>query len=442
MVDQETATKRITIGDRMFTIQGLGSNDPYFRSLEDGFEPDFEALARTFVRDDYVCIDIGANIGIKSILLAQIASRGRVIAIEPGPNVARLLEVNIAHSGMSNVSVVQAAVSDRVGVLHFAGDSAYGHIAASGAEVAATTLGDIVTSNGLKRLDFVKIDVEGFEFPILKSSLEILNEHRSLVLFEFNPWCQMVMGRFNPADLIEWVGANFSHLYVVHKTLNKSFVLEHVENANCLKILEDVLKNGWLVIDLLVTNAEDRLSQTIIPYTIIAQSDVRSPEVADDELYALNQRIATLNAELDAQRSARQAAEAAQVAAEAAMNAAEAARVAAETAMNAACARLLIMDGTLESMHASMSWRLTAPLRGFASRHPRFVQGVLAFIERHPWLGRDAVLLARNIWRIATLRPVIRRTPLIATADDHSRCVPSPSPDCNSSSMPGTRSNR
>jgi hypothetical protein len=33
MVDQETATKRITIGDRMFTIQGLGSNDPYFRSL-------------------------------------------------------------------------------------------------------------------------------------------------------------------------------------------------------------------------------------------------------------------------------------------------------------------------------------------------------------------------------------------------------------------------
>ena len=198
---------------------------------------------------------------------------------------------------------------------------------------------------------------------------------------------------FNPADLIEWVGANFSHLYVVHKTLNKSFVLEHVENANCLKILEDVLKNGWLVIDLLVTNAEDRLSQTIIPYTIIAQSDARSPEVADDELNALNQRIATLNAELDAQRSARQAAEAAQVAAEAAMNAAEAARVAAETAMNAACARLLIMDGTLESMHASMSWRLTAPLRGFASRHPRFVQGVLAFIERHPWLGRDAATI-------------------------------------------------
>jgi FkbM family methyltransferase len=348
MADQETAAKNITIGDRKFTVQGLAHNDPYFRSLDDGFEPDFEALARTFVRADYVCIDIGANIGIKSILLSQIANQGRIIAVEPGPNVARLLEVNIAESGMSNVSVVRAAVSDRVGVLHFAGESAYGHIASSGVEVAATTLADIVTSNNLKRLDFVKIDVEGFEFPILKNSLEIFNEHRSLVLFEFNPWCQMVMGRVNPADLIEWVGANFSHVYVVHKTPDRSFVLGHVENANCLKISEDVLRNGWLVIDLLVTNAEERLS----PATT-GQSAVRPPQVVHDEPDASKQRIAA-------------------------------------------------------SMRASMSRRLTAPQPGFASRYPRFVLDVMAFIERR--LGRGAALLARNISRVATLRPVIRRT--------------------------------
>jgi hypothetical protein len=123
-------------------------------------------------------------------------------------------------------------------------------------------------------------------------------------------------------------------------------------------------------------------------------------------------RRTTVNAELHAEFSAGQGA--------------EAAREAAEAAMNAAYARLVIVDATLESMPASMSWRLTAPLRGFASRYPRFVRGVLAFIERHPWLGRDAALLARNIWRIATLRPVIRRTPLAATAADRSSCVPSP----------------
>ena len=163
------------------------------------------------------------------------------------------------------------------------------------------------------------------------------------------------MGRFNPADLIEWVGANFSHIYIVHKTVNKSFVLEHVENANCLKILHDVLKNGWLVIDLLVTNAEERLT---------GQSAIQLPDVMDDE-----------RAE------------------------------------------------TLESKRASISWRLTAPLRDFASRHPHFARSVLAFIEQQPWLGRNAALLARNIWRVATLRPVIRRTPVVAAAADRSSCV-------------------
>ena len=170
-----------------------------------------------------------------------------------------------------------------------------------------------------------------------------------LFFSQFNPWCQMVMGKVNPADLIEWVGANFSHVYVVHKTPDRSFVLEHVENANCLKILEDVLRNGWLVIDLLVTNAEERLS----PATT-GQSAVRPPQVVHDERDASKQRIAA-------------------------------------------------------SMRASMSRRLTAPQPGFASRYPRFVLDVMAFIERR--LGRDAALLARNISRVATLRPVIRRTP-------------------------------
>ena len=56
-----------------------------FPIVEDRFEPDFEAPARAFVRDDYVRIDIGGNIGMKTILLSQIAQRGHVVAMEAGP---------------------------------------------------------------------------------------------------------------------------------------------------------------------------------------------------------------------------------------------------------------------------------------------------------------------------------------------------------------------
>jgi GT2 family glycosyltransferase/glycosyltransferase involved in cell wall biosynthesis len=166
-----------------------------------------------------------------------------------------------------------------------------------------------------------------------------------------------------------------------------------------------------------------------------ARGDGRS-EIADPAAEILDQRVATLEVEAAAQRGAREKAEAARAAAEAALataelarSRAESARDAAEAARNAARSRLASVDAAMEQMRASMSWRVTAPLRGFASRHPHFVRGVLAFIARHPWLGRDAILLVRNAWRLATLRPIVRRTSLAAATADHARHVRAPSPN-------------
>ena len=165
--------------------------------------------------------------------------------------------------------------------------------------------------------------------------------------------------------------------------------------------------------------------------------------IVDPAMELINQRVAALEIEAAAQRGAREKAETARVSAEAARVAAEnalataemararaeAARDAADAARNAARTRLASVDAAMEQMRASMSWRVTAPLRGFASRHPQFVRGALAFIARHPWLGRDAVLLVRNVWRLATLRPIVRRTSLVAATADNTRRVRLPSPN-------------
>ena len=130
-----TATKSILIGNRRFNISGVGENDPYFSAITDTFEPEFTRICNDFVCNDYTCLDIGANIGIKTLLLAQYVPNGRVIAIEAAPTVASLLNQNIDRGGMKNVTIVETAVGDTDGMTRFADQSAYGHISASGVEV-------------------------------------------------------------------------------------------------------------------------------------------------------------------------------------------------------------------------------------------------------------------------------------------------------------------
>ncbi len=64
-------------------------------------------------------IDVGANVGYYALMAAtRVGPSGRVIAYEPGPAPAARLRENVALNGLSNVTVVEAAVADRPGTLH------------------------------------------------------------------------------------------------------------------------------------------------------------------------------------------------------------------------------------------------------------------------------------------------------------------------------------
>lgn len=254
-----TATKSILIGSRRFDISGVGENDPYFLAITDTFEPEFMRVCNDFVCDDYVCVDIGANIGIKTLLLAQYVPNGRVIAIEAAPTVASLLDHNIDRGGMKNITVVKTAVGDADGTTRFAEESAYGHISPSGVEVPIQQLSSLVARQNLERLDFVKIDVEGYEFPILRNSIDLFNHHQSIVLFEFNSWCQTWMSEVSPKDFINWTLGQFTHVYAIRHNAGENY-LQRLSEDGARNFLHTNMVHDGLVTDLLVTNFEGRLS--------------------------------------------------------------------------------------------------------------------------------------------------------------------------------------
>lgn len=164
------------------------------------YEEEDSNFIRQVIRETDVCMDIGANVGYYSVLLASQAKRGWVHSFEPIALNYHLLCANLLLNGLSNVTVNCCAVGDKSGETEFvvAQDSGFSSLLDTGRKsVLATTRVPIDTidsyceRNRIRRVDFVKADVEGAEPLVLAGAAGILRDPlrrpRMIVLELFPP---------------------------------------------------------------------------------------------------------------------------------------------------------------------------------------------------------------------------------------------------------------
>lgn len=248
--------KDLTFSGRKFRVYGLSAEDRYFQTLHDNMEPEFTRFCHSFVRPDYTCLDVGANIGLKSLIIAAQAHAGQVVAIEPGPAIGKVLDLNIRSNAATNVAIEKVAIGDRTGgTVHFHEDSAFGFVSDTGVDVPMTTLAALAKVRGLPRVDFIKIDVEGLEFPILKESIDFINSNETLVYLEFNAWAQMVNTDVRPKEFAKWMLGNFEHVYLVRKFGEYGNLLSRIGRDDWFGILQHNCFSSTFVDDFVVTNA-------------------------------------------------------------------------------------------------------------------------------------------------------------------------------------------
>lgn len=147
------------------------------------FDPVERAILSACASDDFVFIDIGANVGLYSLYVARIAPKGRVLAIEPQPEIYERLLYNVAQNDVGSIKALSCALADRDGEITLfvenrnRGESSIKFIASSDSSghaitVPARTLLGVVQEEGFRRIDAIKIDVEGAEDLVLMPFLE------------------------------------------------------------------------------------------------------------------------------------------------------------------------------------------------------------------------------------------------------------------------------
>ena len=152
---------------------------------EGGYDAPFMAFLRRTLGPNSVFVDVGANVGLFTVVGALQAWRGRVIAYEAAPDVADLLRDNVQLNWLlDRVTVRPVAVADRPGRRPFHFDrrlQLLGGLSVAGSE-ASTGVVDVVTLDDelreFEQIDLVKIDVEGGEAEVIAGMDRLLEEGR------------------------------------------------------------------------------------------------------------------------------------------------------------------------------------------------------------------------------------------------------------------------
>lgn len=206
--ERADTTKSVMLGGVQTFLEGA-SDDPYFQNVESHAEKlnDLAALVTRHVPPSSTVIDVGANIGLSTIMLARLTCH--VVAYEPSPPNIVFLRRNLALNGITNVEIRGAAVSSEPGVLRF-------HVAQFGAGSHVVT-SDYVGSATVPTVDvpavtldaeahpsiaFIKIDAEGHEPDVLAGARRMLVRDRPLIYTEINIWCLLAFAGHSPGALV------------------------------------------------------------------------------------------------------------------------------------------------------------------------------------------------------------------------------------------------
>ena len=152
-------------------------------------EREIKEIFLSNINNGDIVIDVGANFGEYSLIASKKTKIGRVIAIEPLRENVERLKKNFLLNKLSNYEVIESAVgneSKKMPLYKKNDNVGYGFLDPTinekqliqTTEITVETIDDIISSRKIKKVNMLKIDVEGFEYEVLLGCKNSFKENK------------------------------------------------------------------------------------------------------------------------------------------------------------------------------------------------------------------------------------------------------------------------
>ena len=186
------------------------------------YEPYETKLILRQVKAGDVVVDVGANIGYYTILLAdKVEKSGKVYAFEPDITSFEILKKNIKENNLKNVVAVNAAVGSKVGKLklHKSKDNLGDHkLYGDGKnieEIKIIKLDDYLADI---KIDLIKVDTQGWDPEVIKGSEKLIKKNKPVIFMEYSPASYKV-AKLNEKEMMKFLRKIYPKIWWINEWL-------------------------------------------------------------------------------------------------------------------------------------------------------------------------------------------------------------------------------
>ncbi len=230
--------EKITFGNGLHrTINGIDVKLPakYVRYFPSDYEKGNFEFLRSCCGEGATILDIGAHIGLFSIMAAKTAGEyGKIFAFEPSPGTADILQQTIRINELGKlINPVNQAMGKEVGRQAFyisdaeaySGNSLVPYKQGSKmntVQVEVNTIDNFVMTKKLSKINFISIDVEGAEYDTLLGGIQVFKKYKPHFIVAVHP------------DLIEKKGDKMEDIYNLIEQLRYDIICkgEYISKEN------------------------------------------------------------------------------------------------------------------------------------------------------------------------------------------------------------------